>query len=138
MNLTSFSESWPQSHAAWGRGKSSKLTLQLDEDENVTVLRCRGRISYREEAAELSKKVTELLPHSRHLILELSGVELIDSAGLGELVMVLLWTQASGCSIKLAAPRRNVRELLELTNLASVFEIYPTLADATRAHGPVA
>ena len=100
--------------------------------ENAAILHCHGRISYRAEALELSRRVAELLPQTRQLVLELSQVEMIDSAGLGELVLVLLWAQAAGCAIKLAAPRRNVRELLELTNLASVFEIYPSVKDAIR------
>ena len=91
---------------------------------------CRGRIVYREEAVVLSEKIADLLLQTRNLVLELSGIEMIDSAGLGELVVVLMWVQASGCSIKLAGPSRRIQELLELTNLASVFEIHPTLADA--------
>jgi len=132
MNLTSFCESWPSSHASWPPVKESKLKFSFGVRENATVLHCHGRISYREEAAALSRKVAELLPQTRHLILELSNVEMIDGAGLGELVVVLLWAQAAGCSIQLAAPRRNVRELLELTNLASVFEIYPSVKDAVK------
>ena len=138
MNLTSFCESWPSSHASWRPVKESKLKFTSGARENATVLHCHGRISYREEAVELSKKVAELLPRTRQLILELSNVEMIDSAGLGELVVVLLWAQAAGCAIQLAAPRRNVRELLELTNLASVFEIYPSVKDAVKQQHPVA
>lgn len=130
MNQTSFCNTWPQPHASGGRVRRSKLKLSVDTIQGITVIRCQGRISYREEAAELSQKVAKSLRLSRHLLLELSGVELIDSAGLGELVMILLWVQASGVSLRLAAPRPNVRELLELTNLSSVFEIYPTVIDA--------
>jgi len=129
MNLTSFCETWPQSHASWGHIKESKLKLQVAGEGDVAILNCRGRISYREEAVTFSKKIAELLPRTHLLIVELSGVE-IDSAGLGELAMVLLWAQASGCAIKLAAPRPQVRETLELTNLASVFEIYSSWKEA--------
>jgi anti-sigma B factor antagonist len=133
VNQTSFCNSWPQPHASWERVKRLKLKLSVETPQDVTVIRCQGRITYREEAAELSNRVAESLRLSRHLVLDLSGVDLIDSAGLGELVMVLLWAQASGVSIKLAAPRPIVRELLDLTNLASVFEIYATLNDALSA-----
>jgi anti-anti-sigma factor len=133
MNQTSFCNTWPQPHASWERVKRSKLKLSIETLRDVTVIRCEGRIAYREEAAQLSKEVADSLRLSRHLVLDLSGVELIDSAGLGELVMLLLWAQASGVSIRLAAPRPIVRQSLDLTNLTSVFEIYPTLADAIRA-----
>lgn len=106
------------------------MKLQLETLGDIAILHCRGRITYRDEAVQFSKKVAELLPRTQRLVVELSGVEMIDSAGLGELVLVLLWAQANGCAIKLAGPRRHVRETLEVTNLASVFEIHPTCQDA--------
>ncbi len=63
---------------------------------------------------------------------EQSG-EMIDGAGLGELVSVAVTAQASQCSVKLAAPSDLIRQLLELTNLTSVFEVHPTLDAATLA-----
>jgi anti-sigma B factor antagonist len=110
-----------------------KLNLEIRETDDVTVIHCQGRIAYRKEAVALSDKVAELLPEARQIVLELSGVEMIDSAGLGELVVILMWAQASRRSIKLAAPPNNVRELLQLTNLASVFEIHPTVDEAVLA-----
>jgi anti-sigma B factor antagonist len=113
-----------------------KLKLKIRETEDVTVIHCQGRIAYRDEALALSEKVSELLPDTRQLVLELSGVEMIDSAGLGELVLALMSAQAQNCTIKLAAPRKSVRELLQLTNLTSVFEIHATVDDAVLAsHG---
>lgn len=57
-------------------------------------------------------------------------MEVIDSAGLGELVVVHMWIKASGCSLKLAGANPRIREVLELTNLLSVFDVHPTLDDA--------
>jgi anti-sigma B factor antagonist len=130
MDQTTQIEFASQPQPIYGQRKAPKLSLEICTDHDLTVVYCRGRIVYREEAVVLSDKIAELLPYTRHLVLELSGVEMIDSAGLGELVVVLMWVQASGCSMKLAAPSHRIHELLQLTNLASVFEIYPTLADA--------
>jgi anti-sigma B factor antagonist len=110
-----------------------KLKLEIRETEDVTVIYCQGRIVYRDEAVALSEKVIELLPNIHQLVLELSGVEMIDSAGLGELVVAHMSAKAHDCSIKLAAPRKSIYELLQLTNLASVFEIYATVDDAVLA-----
>lgn len=110
-----------------------KLGLEICANDGVTVVYCRGRIAYREEAAALSGAMADLLPQSRHVVLELSAVETIDGAGLGELVVILMWARASQCSIKLAAPSEHIRRVLELANLDSVFEIYPSLDDATSA-----
>ncbi len=136
MSHTSFCSTWPQSHGAWGRVGYSKLKLELAAVQGIAVLRCRGRISYREEAAYFSQRIAELLPRTKRLIVDLSEVEVIDSAGLGELVLVQLWSQASGCAIKLAAPRANVLEMLRLTNLVSVLEIYSTVEDAASTCSP--
>ena len=79
-----------------------KLDLEIRAIDDVTVLYCRGRFTYRDEATAFSQKIAELLPNARRIVVELSGVEIIDSAGLGELVVVHMWVKASGCSLKLA------------------------------------
>lgn len=112
-----------------------KLSLLIREENDVTLVHCRGRITYREEAVALSETVAELLPHAHQLILDLSRVEMIDSAGLGELVALFTLARASGCSLQLAAPSRRIRSLLELTNLVSVFEIHSTVEEAMLAVG---
>lgn len=107
-----------------------KLSLEVCLNQDVTVIYCRGRIVYGEEASALSEKVAEILPLTRQLVLELSGVEMIDSAGLGELVLLYLWVQAAGCNVKLAGLRDRICRLLELTNLISVFEVHPSVEEA--------
>ena len=59
-----------------------------------------------------------------------SELEIIDSAGLGELVVVHMWIRASGCSLKLAGANPRILHLLDLTNLLSVFDVHRTLDDA--------
>jgi anti-sigma B factor antagonist len=107
-----------------------KLNFKIYEDGDATVLYCAGRIVYREEAAALSRKVMGVLSHTRQLVVDLSAVEMIDSAGLGELVAVLKLARASQSRVKLAAPSRRVHALLTLTNLSSLFEIHRTTEDA--------
>lgn len=112
-----------------------KLSLQTQAINKVTVLRCQGRFTYRDEATAFSQKIAELLPHTRQLVVELSALDIIDSAALGELVVVHMWTRASGCALKLAAPNARIQHVLELTNLSRVFDIHPTLDEALLAFG---
>ena len=86
-----------------------------------------GRIAYGIEATALSSEIAELAAQSRHLVIDLSSVEMIDAAGLGALISIALTAQAGQCSLKLAAPGNLVRQLLELTNLTAFFEVHPTL-----------
>jgi anti-anti-sigma factor len=108
-----------------------RLRLETLMTEETTVICCTGRIAY--GIAGLSEKITELLPQTRQLVIDLSGVEMIDAAGLGELVSIAVMAQTSDCSIKLTAPSDFVRQLLELTNLISVFEVHSTVNAAKLA-----
>ena len=104
-----------------------RFSFETRVTEGVNLVCCKGRIAYGIEAAALSGEIAELVPQSRRVVIDLSGVEMIDAAGLGELISVAVAAQASGCSITLAAPGDFIRQLLELTKLTSVVEVYPTL-----------
>ena len=97
------------------------------------MISCKGRTAYGAEAAALPGEFAELAPQTRRVVIDLSGVELIDAAGLGALISVALTAQASQCSVTLAAPGNLILELLELTKLTSVFEVHSTLDAATVA-----
>lgn len=107
-----------------------RLSLEVSQHEGTGIVRCCGRICFREEATQFSRTIINLLLAGQNVVLELSGVEVIDSAGLGELVLVHMQAQAVGNPIRLVAPIRRVQNLLELTNIASLFEIHPTIEDA--------
>ena len=65
-----------------------KLSLETRNRGDVIVVHCQGRIVYRDEAAALSRLVGEILERGSKLVLELSGVSTMDSAGIGELVLL--------------------------------------------------
>ena len=113
--------------------KELSLHMETQHRGDAIVLHCKGRIVFRDEAAALSRTVGELLQRTQHLVVELSGVEAIDSAGLGELVLLHMWAEGNRYSVKLASPSKRVRHLLQITNLALVFEIYDTVDDALAA-----
>ncbi len=94
------------------------------------MVHCAGRIVYGEEALALSRVVGQALQHSREVVLELGEVQAIDGAGLGALVLLHLWAANQGKALKLSGGRAWVRELLELTNLSSVLEVYSGVDEA--------
>jgi anti-sigma B factor antagonist len=112
--------------------KEDRLSLILETTNlgEALILRCKGRIVFRDEVVALSTVVGDAIQNSRLVILDLHGVSGIDSAGLGELVALHMWAQGSGCNLKMSGLSSRIRRLLELTNLTSVFEIYATEADA--------
>jgi anti-sigma B factor antagonist len=109
--------------------KESKLKLSLETRNrgDVVVVHCQGRIVYRDEAAALSRLVDEILQNGSKLVLELSGVTAMDSAGIGELVLLQNWARERNAEFKCAGANPMVRTLLELTNLDSVLQLHPSL-----------
>lgn len=121
--------------AGCGLHKESKLKLSLEVHNrgSVIVVHCQGRIVYRDEAATLSRVVGEAMQQSRALVLDLSGISSIDSAGLGELALLQTWAERKSVSLTYAGLTPHVSMLLELTNLDSVLEIHPTVDAALAA-----
>jgi len=114
------------------RENALKLDLQA-HSTGAVVVHCQGRIIFGPEARALTELVADVLPTVRSMVVDLAGVESVDSAGLGELVLLHMWAEAAGHSLKFAGPRPQVRNLLELTNLVSVFDTYANVAEATAA-----
>jgi len=112
--------------------KESKLKLSLETRNrgDVIIVHCQGRIVYRDEAAALSRVVGEVLQQARKLVLDLSGVTSMDSAGIGELALLQTWAQRRNVSFKCAGANSLVRALLDLTNLDSVLEVHPSVDSA--------
>ncbi|MGB9361790.1 MAG: STAS domain-containing protein [Candidatus Sulfotelmatobacter sp.] len=115
--------------------KESKLKLSLETRYrgDVLIVHCQGRIVYRNEAVALSNLVGEVLENQGKVILDLSGVSSIDSAGIGELVLLHTWARSRNADLKWASPSPLVRELLDLTHVDSVLEIHPSLGEALAA-----
>ena len=104
-----------------------KLSLETRNRGDIIVVHCQGRIVYRDEAAALSRVVDEILKSGSKLVLELSGVTAMDSAGIGELALLQTWAQERNAELKCAGANPVVRTLLDLTNLDSVLQVHPSL-----------
>ena len=125
----------PEYPAALVDCKEQELSLRLETSSlgNAVVVHCHGRIVYRYEAAALSYKVSELLERRKVVILDLQHVSAIDSAGLGELVALHMWARGHGCLLRLSGLSSRIHDLLRLTNLTSLLEVFATDEDAAEA-----
>lgn len=132
MNINCESWGYPVGLAPCAPDKESKLKLSVEARNygDVIIVRCHGRVVYRDEAAALSRIVDELLHKGTRLILDLSGVSSMDSAGIGELVLMRTWAQQRKAVLKCANPSPVVRTLLDLTNLDSVLDVHATVDQA--------
>jgi anti-sigma B factor antagonist len=132
MNLNCETWDHPVGPGAFSLDKESKLKLSVEAQNrgDVIVVHCQGRVVYRDEAAALSRVVGEVLHEGSKLVLDLSGVSSMDSAGIGELALLQTWAQERNAELKCAAPSPVVRTLLDLTNLDSVLDVHTTLDSA--------
>lgn len=101
--------------------------------DGITVLDCSGRIVFGEETSALRDIVARTLESNPNLILNLSGVNYIDSGGLGTLVSLYTSARKSGAAIKLASLTQRVGDLMQLTKLVTVFEVYQDESQAMKA-----
>lgn len=108
-----------------------KLTVRTVHD--ILVVNCDGRVVFGEESAELRDTVKKLLAENNQLVLNLGGVTYIDSGGLGTLVALYTTAHNAGGSIKLSNLTQRVGDLLQVTKLLTVFEVYPTEEEAIQS-----
>ena len=88
-----------------------------------------------EEATALRDNLKEALKKSSRLVLNLSDVTYIDSGGLGTLVGVYSSARAAGADIKLTGLGQRLRDVLQITKLATVFQVFDTEQEALAALG---
>jgi len=115
------------------------MSLEIDqkEREGVVLLKLDGRITVGKEATALRSAVDELNQESkRNLVLDLARVDYIDSTGLGALVMMANTMRKNGGNCKLLHLNRRNIELLVMTKLATVFEIFNDEQDAINSYFP--
>src|SRR5690554_5506050 len=113
------------------------LDIQDREREGIVILDLRGRLIVGEPASALREKIRELGDRgSNKVILNMSGVDYVDSTGLGGLVISFTSLKKTGGALKLVnLSKRNI-ELLVLTKLATVFEIFEDEQDAVNSFFP--
>jgi anti-sigma B factor antagonist len=97
----------------------------------VSVLDLAGKITIGEGDVVLRQKVQEILDAGeKNILLNLEKVSYMDSAGIGELVACFKKAREKGGTVKLLKPSGKVEDLLQLTKLWEVFEIFDEEAQA--------
>jgi len=111
------------------------LRATYREAGGVTVVDMGGRITLGEGSALLRKTIRDLLEEQRTLILlNLADVDYIDSSGIGELVSAYTGVKKRGGSLKLLQLTKKVHDLLQLTKLFTVFEVFSDETTALRSY----
>ena len=109
-----------------------QLRMSTRSMEGVLVVDCSGRVVFGEESASLRDTVKKLLAQSPKVVMNLREVNYIDSGGLGTLVSLYTTARNAGGAVKLARLSQRVGDLLQITKLLTVFEVFDDEEAAAR------
>jgi anti-sigma B factor antagonist len=101
-----------------------QLRMSTRQVDGVLVVDCSGRVVFGEESASLRDMVKNLLAQSPKVVLNLREVNYIDSGGLGTLVSLFTTARNAGGAVKLARLSQRVGDLLQITKLLTIFEVF--------------
>jgi len=111
-----------------------QLKLAKRTVDGILVITANGRIVFGDESSLLREEVKKAIADgNKRIVLNLGQVSYIDSGGLGTLVALHTTAHNAGSTIKLANLTQRVGDLLQVTKLATVFEVHNSEYDALEA-----
>ena len=96
------------------------LTVVIERDGDTAVVKCHGRL-VAGTTEDFYGEVKQLLPKAKSVVVDLRELTYVDSSGLGTLVRLHASARKLDCDFKLLHLGKQLRNLLRLTNLLSVF-----------------
>jgi anti-sigma B factor antagonist len=115
-----------------------QLKLGVRVVDGISIVDCRGRLLFGEEASALRDTVKNLLAETKNVVINLADTTYIDSGGLGTLVGLYSSAQNTGGMVKLAKLQQRVIDLLQVTKLLTVFDVYDTEEEAVKSFAKTA
>ena len=113
------------------------MHVEVRKAGDVVIVDLQGKLTAGLGDQILRETLDELLAESwRKILLNLSAVTFLDSAGLGELVSGLKTARNLGADLKVLKASARVRTTLQLTRLLPVFDVYEDEQEAIRAFAP--
>ena len=110
------------------------MTTSRRQTGDVTIVDISGRIALGEESAALRDLIMNLVSEGHHkILLNLAGVNYIDSSGLGALVSAFTSVRKQGGELKLVNLTQKVDNLMQITKLYTVFDIADDEAAAVKS-----
>ena len=101
---------------------------------DITVVELSGRLALGRESQRIETMFDELSTNgAARVVLDLTGVEYIDSAGIGMLALAAGKLKEAGGKLAISVPEGRVMQLLNLTGLSAILKVCPTVAAATAA-----
>jgi len=99
---------------------ANQLTLDVEQKGDAYLVHCHGRL-VTGVCDVLYNRVREIIPGSKRIVLDLTDLNFVDSMGLGTLVRLYVSCKSAGSCLELVNLGKQIRELLGITNLLSIF-----------------
>jgi anti-sigma B factor antagonist len=104
------------------------------QKDDVTILDLSGRITIGSGEEALRNATQEILNNgAKKVVINMGGVTMIDSSGIGELVSAYTTATNRGAKLKLANLPAKVSDILTITQLITVFDVFDTEAEAVQS-----
>lgn len=102
-------------------------------EPDITGVSCAGRFTLGTRLSETEMLINALIRQgTRKLVLDLTHVEFVDSAGLGIIMRIFAEIEQHGGQFRIAGAKEQVRRLFEITHTRSILTVDPDLATAVR------
>jgi anti-sigma B factor antagonist len=109
----------------------AQLNIKERQAGDVTIMDLDGEVRIGDSATALRSAIRNLVARGSHkLLLNLAGVRYIDSSGIGELIANYTTVGRSGGQLKLLNLTEKVQDLLVITKLLTVFDVYDDESEA--------
>lgn len=110
------------------------MILQIEEKKaspDVTVLEMKGRVCMGRDCQEIEWKLTDLLQKGeKKVVFDLTGINMMDSTGVGIMVTSFGRMKKSGGELRLVVAPGKVQDVLSMTMVDKVLSLYPTTSAA--------
>jgi anti-sigma B factor antagonist len=108
---------------------SAKVNIR--QTNGITVLEVSGRITLGEGGVTLRDAIQNALKSgATKLVVDMGDVNYMDSSGVGELTGAYTSAKRVGSGLKLVRLTRKIDDLMQITKLATIFDIYPSEQEA--------
>jgi anti-sigma B factor antagonist len=111
------------------------ITISERQAGDVTILDLAGKVTIGEGSVALRSAIRRLLGEGKNkILLNLGGVGYIDSSGIGELVSSFTAVNKEGGVLKLLNLTQKIQDLLAITKLLTVFDVFESEAEALSSY----
>lgn len=111
------------------------MKFKIKENQSIAIISLDGNVMGGPDSTVLNELLHKLIADGKKkIVLDLKNVKLMNSSGLGMLIAALTTMRNASGDLKIAAPSKKIENLLIITKLVKVFEIFKTVKQAVESY----